>query len=46
MDLIAKFKEQARKANIRIVLPEGSDERIVAAAKLHLKALEEEKGGG
>jgi phosphate acetyltransferase len=34
MDLIAKFKEQARKANIRIVLPEGGDERIVAAAKI------------
>lgn len=34
MDLIGKFKEQARKGNIRIVLPEGSDERIVAAAKI------------
>ena len=33
MDLIGKFKEQARKAGARLVLPEGGDERILAAAR-------------
>ncbi len=32
MDLIEQFKEQAKKKPQRIVLPEGDDERIVAAA--------------
>jgi phosphate acetyltransferase len=34
MDLIAGFKDQARKAGIRVVLPEGHEERILAAARL------------
>ena len=33
MDLIARFKEQARQAKICVVFPEGHDERIVAAAR-------------
>lgn len=32
MDLIEKFKEQAKKNVQRIVLPEGEDERILSAA--------------
>jgi len=33
MDLIGKFKEQARAARTRIIFPEGGDERILAAAR-------------
>ncbi|MCY3024224.1 MAG: phosphate acyltransferase [Planctomycetota bacterium] len=33
MDLIAGFKEQARTAQLTVVLPESDDERIVAAAR-------------
>ncbi|MCK4423015.1 MAG: phosphate acetyltransferase [Candidatus Omnitrophica bacterium] len=32
MDLITRFKEQARKSPKRIVFPEGEDERIIEAA--------------
>lgn len=34
MDKITQFKEMARKRNLTVVLPEGSDERIVAAARI------------
>jgi phosphate acetyltransferase len=33
MDLIARFKAQAKDAKITVVLPESEDERILAAAK-------------
>jgi len=34
MDLIRRFKEQARAAGIRIIFPEGGDERVLAAARM------------
>jgi len=34
VDKITQFKEMARKRNLTVVLPEGSDERIVAAARI------------
>ncbi|HEY3324344.1 MAG TPA: phosphate acetyltransferase [Planctomycetota bacterium] len=34
MDLIALFKERSRAAGTRVILPEGNDERIVAAARI------------
>ncbi|MGD0089062.1 MAG: phosphate acyltransferase, partial [Planctomycetota bacterium] len=34
MDLIEKFKEQARAAGTRIIFPEGGDERVLAAARM------------
>lgn len=37
MDLISKIKEQARKHNQRIVLPEGTESRTLAAADIILK---------
>ena len=33
MDLIGKFKDQARQAGIRVILPEGGDERVLAAGR-------------
>ena len=32
MDLIEKFKEQAKKELKKIVLPEGEDDRILSSA--------------
>jgi len=34
MDKITQFKEMARKRKLSVVLPEGNDERIVAAARI------------
>ena len=33
MDLIAEFKNRAKSRNLSVVLPEGHDERIIAAAR-------------
>ncbi|MBN1436218.1 MAG: phosphate acetyltransferase [Sedimentisphaerales bacterium] len=33
MDIVASFKKQAQARDLSIVLPEGSDERIIAAAR-------------
>ncbi|MCD5401599.1 phosphate acetyltransferase [candidate division NPL-UPA2 bacterium] len=37
MDLMTRFKEQAKKEPKRIVFPEGEDERILTAASMVLK---------
>jgi len=34
MDIVAEFKERAKKAKLTVVLPEGNDERTIKAARI------------
>ena len=34
VDILTQFKERARQRNLSVVLPEGKDARIVAAARV------------